>query len=236
MREVGEPRWGASSLNYSSLPFRDLFMAEEARRRNEASLELVGKHGGWGMPELQGRIDLLLADLLQGDLGRAQREWPVLWDAAINGKAWRPWLGGMRLSLIRARIARETEGPEATIDWAREAKDRAARGHRPKYQSDARELLGETLVELQRGEEGLHELRGAVTIADRLGTPSARWRIRASLGWACYATGDDGGAAAAYEKAADIIDTYAGSLSTEHAAHFLEAAPVQDVLTRVGRR
>src|SRR5439155_24807643 len=96
-RDLGNPRWGAASYNYSSLAFRDVFMLDEARRRNEAALELVEAVGEWGMPKMQGTIDMMLTDLLLGEVGRAQTAWPAAWEQAINGAAWRPWLGGCRL-------------------------------------------------------------------------------------------------------------------------------------------
>src|SRR5207249_2954412 len=108
--ELGNMRWASAPLNYSSMIFRDVFLLKEARRRNEQALDLVLHHGEWGMPELQGKIDVIITDLMEGEVGRAQRDWPVLWDAAINGKAWRPWLGGIRLAQVRAEIAERAEG------------------------------------------------------------------------------------------------------------------------------
>jgi hypothetical protein len=42
-------------------------------------------------------------------------------DAAINGRAWRPWLGGGRLALIRAQVAERAEEPSAAADHAHQA-------------------------------------------------------------------------------------------------------------------
>jgi class 3 adenylate cyclase/tetratricopeptide (TPR) repeat protein len=231
-REMGNPRLGAAPLNYSSLAFRDLFMLQEARRRNEEAVEMVREHGELGMPLMQGAIDLLITDLLQGDVGRAQREWPAQWDAAINGKAWRPWLGGGRLALVRAEIAWAAEGAEATVEHALDAIERARRPGRRKYVAAGRALLGTALVELGRGPEGVVELRAAVEEADRLGSPTPRWRFRDALGLALYATGDDDGAARAHEEAATVIRDYAASLSPEHAAWFLAAEPVEEAMSR----
>ena len=221
-------------MNYSTQNFRDLYLLDEARSRNERALEVVGREGEYGMPGMQGRIDLLVTDLMQGEVGRVEREWPKLWDEAINGSAWRPWLGGCRLAYVRAELARLAEGPEAIAEAAADAIERAKWTHRRKYTEMSRTILGEALVALGRMDEGLAELEAAVAGADALGTPSLRWQHRVALGRTRYATGDDDGAATAYAEAADVIRTYAATLSPEHAASFLEAEPVREALASAG--
>jgi len=230
-----DPRWGASALNYSSLAFRDMCMLKEARRRNENALEIVRARGAWGMPEMQAEIDLMFTDLAVGDVGRVQGSFPKVWDAAINGKAWRPWLGAGRLALVRAEMARQAEGAEATIAYAQDAIDRARRVRRRKYEAAARAVLGSALVKLGRAEQGIAELRAAVLESDGLGTPTARWQFRAALAKALYLTGDDDGTIIAYREAADVIRAYAAGLSSEHAASFLAAEPVREVLKAAGQ-
>ena len=231
---IGRPRFAAPSLNYSTQNFRDLYLLDEARSRNERALEIVGREGEYGMPGMQGRIDLLITDLMQGDVGRVEREWPKLWDEAINGSAWRPWLGGCRLAFIRAERARHADRPEATVEAAADAIERAQRIHRRKYAEMSRIILGEALVALGRTDEGIAELEAAVAGADALGTPSLRWQHRVALGRTRYATGDDDGAASAYAEAADVIRGYAATLTPEHAASFLGAEPVRDALSTAG--
>jgi tetratricopeptide (TPR) repeat protein len=229
-RELGQPRWAAGPLNYSSQSYRDLYLVDEARRRNEESLEMVTTHGEWGMPRLQGSIDLLLADLMQNEVGQAQAAWPELWEAAINGKTWRPWLGGVRLALVRAEIALETEGPETSIDWAHETIVRAAATGRIKYEMLARAVLGNALMQLGRAPEAIPEVRTAVRIADRLGTPAHRWQTRAALGRVLMAVGKDDGAQTALTEARGVIEAWAATLSAEHAGSLLAAEPVRDAL------
>ncbi len=231
---IGRPRFGAPSLNYSTLPLRDLFLVDEARRRNEEALETVRREGAWGMPGMQAEIDLLIADLMQGDVGRTQREWPRLWDEAINGATWRPWLGGTRLAHIRAEMAHQAEGPEATIERATDAVERARACGRRKYEAASQAILGAALVEVGDVSRGIGELEAAVRAADELGTPAARWQFRSSLGRVRYATGDDSGAESAYREAAEVISGYASALSPEHAEGFLDAEPVREVLKAAG--
>jgi class 3 adenylate cyclase/tetratricopeptide (TPR) repeat protein len=225
-----DPRWGASTLNYSSLPLRDMYRLEEAAERNRRALDLVSKRGAWGMPELQGEIDLCLTDLRLGEVGRVQRDFPRLWDAAVNGRAWRPWLGGLRLALVRAELARQTEDPEELARWAVETRDRASRSRRRKYEASARALLGVALVRLGRPADAREELRQAVAIADALGSPTPRWELRLEQSQVLYELGDDAGAEAAQGGAAELMRAYAQTLSSDNATFFLAAEPVRSVL------
>jgi class 3 adenylate cyclase/tetratricopeptide (TPR) repeat protein len=230
---IGRPRFGAPSLNYSSLPFRDLFLVDEARRRNELALDIVRREGEWGMPGMQAEIDLLIADLMQGDLGHAREGWPRLWDEAINGATWRPWLGGTRLAWVRAEIAR-LAGDEDLIEQAADAVERAMKSRRKKYQADTRLILGPALIAAGRAADGLAELETAVRVADEISATTIRWKSRAALGSALYETGDDRGAETAYREAADVISGYAATLTPDHAAGFLDADPVREVLKAAG--
>ena len=56
---------------------------------------------------------------------------------------WRPWLGGCRLAFVRAELSRQTEDPEAIVEAATDAIERAERIHRRKYAAMSRAILGE---------------------------------------------------------------------------------------------
>ena len=232
--KIGRPRFAAPSINYSTLAFRDLYLVDEARRRNEQAIELVRREGQYGMPGMQAEIDLMVADLMQGEFGRTQREWPRLWDEAINGATWRPWLGGCRLAFVRTELVRQTEGTDETLEAATDALQRAQRAQRPKYEAAASEALGTTLLKTGDATGGIARLEDAVRLADRLGTPTARWQYRAALGRGRYATGDDTGAETAFREATAVIREWTATLSAEHAAAFLEAEPVREVLAATG--
>jgi class 3 adenylate cyclase/tetratricopeptide (TPR) repeat protein len=229
-REMEVSGWLPYPLNNSTMVLRDLFLLDEARRRNEEAVELVRQSVGWGMPLMQGQIDLIFTDLLEGDVGRAQNEWPALWEAAANGGAWNEWLGTGRLAVARAEIALRSEGPEQAVEEALKAIELAQRCRRLKYETAARTILGTALVALGRWEEGVAELSTAVDGADRLGTPSGRWDALAALGKALYTRGDDEGAAAAYHQAAEVISAFAATLTSEHANSLLAAPSINDIL------
>jgi class 3 adenylate cyclase/tetratricopeptide (TPR) repeat protein len=229
-RDLGSPRWGAAPLNYASLAFRDLFLIDEARRRNEEAIELVEKHGEWGMPRLQGEIDLLIADLMEGEPGRGAERWPGVWDAAINGKTWRPWLGGVRLALVGAQIALATDDPELAVERAHETIDRGRATLRRKYEAAGQVVLGEALLRLGRSEDAAAAIRAGVIIADQLGSPTERWKDRAALGHALYAIGDDDGAAIAYREAREILEAWSATLTQHHVAAIRQSPEVREVL------
>ena len=232
--KIGRPRFASPSLNYSTLAFRDLYLIDDARRRNEQALELVRHEGQWGMPGMQAEIDLMIADLMEGEFGRTQRDWPRVWGEAINGATWRPWLGGCRLAFVRTELVRQTEGTEETMAAATDALERAQRARRPKYEAAASEALGATLLQMGDASGGVTHLEDAVRLADQLGTPTARWQYRAALGRGRYATGDDAGAETAFQEAAEVIREWTAALSDDHAAGFLQAEPVREVLKAAG--
>ena len=69
------------------------------------------------MPLMQGQIDLIFTGLLEGDVGGSQRDWPGLWEQAMNGGAWNEWLGTGRLAVARAESPFEPRGQNRP--WSR---------------------------------------------------------------------------------------------------------------------
>ncbi len=82
---------------------RELLDLEAARRLNEEAIELAGR-SAFTYGEAQGKIDLLVTDLAEGDVGRAETAWPQLWDATQAAKGLHRWLMAGRLMTARAEI------------------------------------------------------------------------------------------------------------------------------------
>jgi class 3 adenylate cyclase/tetratricopeptide (TPR) repeat protein len=215
--------------NYRSAIFRDVFALDEARRASEIALE-AGLESAFGMPRRFARSDLLQASLLEGDVGRAQAEWPALWEDAAEAQAWTRWLIVGRLAVARAEIALRAEPPEVAAEWAQKAVEITAGTRRRKYEAEARSHLGRALVRLGRREEGIGELRNAVGLADALIGPSGRWRTRAALAAGLREVGDEAGVAAETAEAQAILRAFAASLAPERAASLLSAPPVREVM------
>jgi tetratricopeptide (TPR) repeat protein len=226
-RDLGRPV--RVLLNYSTMAYRDVFDFAEARRRNEEALEQSG-WSGFEMPRLNSVVDILFADLLSGDVGKADQEWPSFWEDVQQGKAWERWLLTGKMIAARAEIELRSHRLDEAVEWANRAVDLAKRVGRRKYESAARVTLGEALLAQGKAAEAVGELRAAVALADELGSPSGTWRARAALGKSLDATGDDDAAEAVYREAAQIINAMAATLSPVHQRSFLDAATVQETL------
>ncbi|HZO63225.1 MAG TPA: adenylate/guanylate cyclase domain-containing protein [Gaiellaceae bacterium] len=218
-------------LNYSAIAYRELYLLDEARRRSEEALELSANLA-FSMPRQFAGSDLILTDLLRGDVGAAQAAWPARWEGINEATAWTTWLIAGRLAAARAEIALRAEPPESALEWSRRALEIARRTHRRKYEARSLTLLGQALTRLGRRGEALAALRDAVIVADELIGPPARWHARAALGEAAHELGDDETAAAASAEAAVLVEGFVATLAPERAAAVLAAEPVSRLLAR----
>jgi tetratricopeptide (TPR) repeat protein len=216
--------------NYSTLPLRELFDLDEARRRTEDSIAAINPSPGFTMPKAMAMADLVQTALLQGDIATAESAWRVQWADSPNTRGWARWLVSGRLAGARAELDLVTGKKDEAVEWARKTIELSIPVRRLKYEIVGRTLLGRTLVALGKVGEAIPELRLSVEQADRLGSPPQRWQSQAALGRALYASGDDKGAEQALAEAARIIRAMAAGLAPQRAARFLGAEPVGDVL------
>jgi tetratricopeptide (TPR) repeat protein len=221
-------------LNYSSLAYRELLDLDEARRRSERALEL-SEGQSFSMPWRFARSDLLITDLLSGDIEAAERAWPNLWRDAEGATGWTKWLIYGRLTAARAEIALQAETPESAVEWAQRSVDLARRTLRRKYEARSLSNLGEALVRMGRRGEAIDALRAGVAAADELIGPPGRWDARAALGRGAYALGDDNLAATAYAEGADLVGSFAETLAPERATALLNAPSISQILSLAGR-
>jgi len=216
--------------NYSTLPLRDIFDLDEARRRTEDSVEATTGMVGFTMPKAMAMADLVQTALLQGDIATAQAAWRIQWDDSVNTKGWARWLVACRLAAARAELELATGHPIEAVEWARKTIELSEPVRRVKYEIVGRTLLGHALVASGKPKEAIPELRLAVEQADRLGSPPQRWQSRAGLARALYQSGDDTGAERAFADAGTVINNVAAGLARERAARFLAAEQIQEVL------
>ena len=216
--------------NYSTLPLRDIFDLDEARRRTEDSVEATTGMVGFTMPKAMAMADLVQTALLQGDIATAQAAWRIQWDDSVNTKGWARWLVACRLAAARAELELATGHPIEAVEWARKTIELSEPVRRVKYEIVGRTLLGQALVASGKPKEAIPELRLAVEQADRLGSPPQRWQSRAGLARALYRSGDDTGAERAFADAGTVINNVAAGLARERAARFLAAEQIQEVL------
>ena len=220
-------------LNYSSVAYRELHLLDEARSRTEEALELSAQLA-FSMPRQFAGSDLLFTLLLDGDVGAAQAAWPARWEGVSEATAWTTWLIAGRLAAARAEIALQAETPESALEWAQRSLEIARRTHRRKYEARSLILLGQALALLRRRDDALDALRSAVSIADELIGPPARWQARAALGDVAYDLGDDETAAVAFTEAAELVDAFVATLAPERAAALVAAGPISEILARAG--
>jgi tetratricopeptide (TPR) repeat protein len=218
----------AAVLNYSALAYREVYDLDEARRRTEQVIELTADMK-FGMPKQFAGSDLIQTQLLAGDVGAAESEWPQRWDDAQHATAWTTWLIAGRLATARAEIALAKGVAEEAAEWSERALVFARRTRRRKYEAQALCVLGEALAELGRGEEALAALRRSVPIVDDLIGPPARWTARAALGRVAYALGKDEVANAAYTEAKELVEGFSATLAPQRAATLASSPLVQEI-------
>ena len=215
---------GAYLRNYTSMILRELNDLAGAREASELALERA-LMSSFGMPRRFAQSDLLFSALLEGDVGRAQVEWPSLWKDAQLAPAWTRWLIRGRLAAARAEIELRGESQESAAEWAQTAIAVAVSTRRRKYEAIARSTLGEALARLGRSDEALGELEAAVRIADGLVGQPARYNARAALTRAAYALGEDERATTANAEARALVDEFVATLAPER-AELVRASPV----------
>ena len=225
--ELGRTR--RSILNYSSLAYRELYDLTEARRRSEEALEL-SPPSYFNMPRQFAGSDLLQAELLAGETGRADSLWRQRWDEADEATGWTRWLIAGRLELARAEVQLAAGDAEAALEWADKSLATARRTHRRKYEARSLTVRGQALARLGRKAESLESLQAAVPIADALIGPPARWSARAALGQEAYALGDDETSETAWNEAASLVRDFAATLSSERRSRFLATPQVASLL------
>ena len=228
-REAGSALKTAYALCCSTAALREVLDLDEARRRNEEAIELF-RGVGFESGVMQGEMDLLYADLAEGEVGRAARSWPKLWARLGGATGWERWLAPGRLSVALAEISLLKERWEAAEEAALEAIEVALGIGREKYEVSARIVLGSAHLELGDVTDATAELRMAVAAADRLGHPPTRWRAQAALARAQDAAGDDEAAAEATRMAAAIIRDFVATLRSVHAEWLLRSPAVQKIL------
>ena len=213
-------------MNYSTLALREIFAVDEALSRSETVIGRLGP-SSFNMPWLNGRADRLGSLLLKGELGQVERDWPSAYEDAVASAAWEHWLIMGRLAAYRADLELQAGRPDEAVTWAERTIESARKGLRPKYEAIGLVTLGKALI--RQGSDASAELRSAVEIADRLGSPLLRWQTRAAL---ASAVGPEREALS--REAVAIIREVASSLAPERSQIYLAAPQVVEVLESVG--
>jgi tetratricopeptide (TPR) repeat protein len=210
-----QPRFRGRAMNILSGTLREVGDLAGARELSERALEVTTKAAFPG-GQVSARIDLLMLDILGGDLGRAERAVPELMEAAEGTRGWHQWLWTVRLLEARAAIALAAERWEDAVRTAEQAIARGARHGRAKYVCLSRTVHGRALAELGRAEDAATSLRNAMAEAEALGHPPTLWAALSAQAVALEHAGAEAEAERIRARARQAAVGFADSLSEEH--------------------
>ena len=228
-----QPRFTSRATAMWAGVLREVYDLDESRRLSERAIAL-GEEASFPGSQVSGKIDLLVLDLLTGDVGRAEAAWPSLWDAAVATKGWHQWLWMTRLRHAKAEVELATGRPEDATAAALEALEVAERFRRLKYVAASRLTLGAALLELGRSEDAAEHLRRALAESQQLAHPPSIWSAAAILGRALERTGDDEGAEASATEARTTVEAFAKGLSPIRRDLFLASSHLEASLSAAG--
>ncbi len=216
-------RFTARGMNMRAGALREIGDLAAARAQSEEGLALA-EESGFAPAAISARLDLLYADLMDGEAGAAERMISDLAGSIEGAKGFHQFLWSIRLLVARAEGARLAGRNEDAISFARAALTDAARFERRKYACIVRVPLGRALLATGRADEAADVLTRAVLEAERLGHAPSRWPALSALAEAKAALGDDEAAANAHAAAARTVEEFADGLS-EARATALRARP-----------
>ena len=208
-------RFTARAMNMRAGALREIGDMAAARAQSEEALELA-KDSGFPPAAISARLDLLYADLMDGDIGRVERLIPDLAEAIEDVKGFHLFLWSIRLLVARAEAAVLAGRHDEAISFAKEALDAAARFGRPKYDCLVRVPLARALLATGRAKEAADVVTRAVIEAERLGHLPSRWRALAMLADAKADLGENDAASDARAAAVRSVEEFANSLSEAH--------------------
>ena len=224
-----QPRFTSRATAMWAGVLRELYDLDESRRLNERAIAL-GEEASFPGSQVSGKIDLLLIDLLTGDVGRAEADWPSLWEAAVATKGWHQWLWMTRLRHAKAELELAAGRPDQAAAEALDAIEFAERFRRLKYVAASRTTLGAALLRLDRPNDAAEQLRQALAESEELSHPPSIWTTAAILAGALDRAGDEDGAEVAAGVARGTVETFARGLSAPRRQRFLAAPHLEAFL------
>lgn len=222
-------RFTSRAQNMRSGALRELGDLRAAREQSERALALANV-SGFPPAAVSARLDLLFTDLMDGEIGRAEREIPDLREALEGTKGFHQWLWSIRLSTARAEAALLAGRAEEAAGIAGEALELAERIGRRKYVCRARTALGSALLELGREEDAAISLQQAVSEAEQLGHLPSVWPALGLLATTRMRLGDDQAAEETTSAARAAVEAFGAGLSDGH-RETLFARPEVQVIT-----
>jgi len=169
-------------------------------------------------------IDLLLSFARRGEIGLAEQLVGTVAEAVEKAAGFHGWLWRLRLSEARAEIALARRDWDEALQWATDAASQSRAKARMKYEIAALRTRAQALVGLNRTNDSIEDLRGALELARTLGDPAP---ILHTAGTLLMIEGDE----AMATEARSTLDRVVASLPDPEMRHRLEAAePVRVVI------
>jgi tetratricopeptide (TPR) repeat protein len=224
------PRFSSRSMNmWAGAARESLLDLEEARRLSTEGGELA-RRAAFPPGIESSKVDLVILDLAEGDVGRAEVDFPRVWESAMGVKGIHHWLFLIRLLEAKAAIAVARGRAEEGIEAAQEARKEARALPRLKYVAHSSLTLGRCLAAAKRPDEAIPLFESALDVASRVPHRATEWRAAAALAGACYAAGEDDRAAEAAARARKVVETFAEGLEGESSTRFLAASEISEIL------
>jgi hypothetical protein len=200
-----------------------------ARRLNEEAIEL-GQRAKFLNTLVQSAVDLLVLDLLTGDLGAVQQRLGPVAEQAEGLKGWHQWLVATRLLDVEARLLLELGQHAEAATAAQASAAKAARHGRLKYESSARRTLGAALLGLGDATGAAAQARRSLVLAQETAHLPTIWGAADGLRRAATAAGDEEEAARAAGVAVDSIERWAAGMDASRRPTFLADETVAPIL------
>jgi tetratricopeptide (TPR) repeat protein len=224
-----KPQWTGRTLNMHAGALREIGDLATARRLSQEGLE-AGFEAAFLGASVSAKIDLAMTDLLEGEIGKAERQMPELLQAVEDFHGWHQWLWTGRLVDMQAVIALGAGRFEEAASKADEALRYLRRYPRPKYEARAYTTHGQAMLALDLPHEASTSFRRAVEQADGLRQPILRWPALDGLATSLERSGREEEAKDARSRAREVITSVAAELAPERRSLFLNSLAVLSVL------
>jgi class 3 adenylate cyclase/tetratricopeptide (TPR) repeat protein len=224
-----KPQWTGRILNVRANALREIGDLTSSRRVSQEGLE-AGLEAAFLGASVSAKIDLALTELMEGEIGQAERQMPELLKAVEDFHGWHQWLWSGRLADMQAVIALGSDRFEEAATKADEALHYLRRYPRPKYEARAYTTLGGAMLALGLTEEALVSFRHAVELADGLQQAVLQWPALHGLATSLERSGRDEEMEASRGRAREVIEGVAAGLAPERRSLFLNGPAVLGVL------
>lgn len=200
-----KPQWTGRVLNVHAGALREVGDLAASRRLSHEGLE-AGVEAAFLGASVSAKIDLALTDLLEGEIGQAERQMPELLQAVEDFHGWHQWLWTGRLADIQAVIALGSGRLEEAASKADEALRYLRRYPRPKYEARAYTSHGQAMLALGLLDEASTSFRRAVERADGLRQAVLQWPALDGLATSLERSGREEEAEDARRRAREVIE------------------------------